>query len=73
MSDRRYMRELSLINRLETEKALIDTVNGVNTEVLDKIQKDFIKTFFRKQENHLLSYVKLSGSYLLTARQIRKV
>jgi hypothetical protein len=73
MSDRRYMRELSLINRLETEKALIDTVNGVNTEVLDKIQKDFIKTFFRKQENHRLSYVKLSGSYLLTARQIRKV
>jgi len=46
MSDRCYMRELSLINRLETEKALIDTVNGVNTEVLDKIQKDFIKTFF---------------------------
>lgn len=73
MSDRRYMRELSLINRLETEKALIDTVNGVNTEVLDKIQKDLIKTFFRKQENHRLSYVKLSGSYLLTARQIRKV
>ena len=73
MSDRRYMRELSLINRLETEKALIDTVNGVNTEVLDKIQQDFIKTLFRKQENHRLSYVKLSGSYLLTARQIRKV